>query len=192
MSHTIIHISREFGSGGRIIGEKLAAELNIPFYDKTIIEMVAKKSGLPPELIEQSETLSPTAFGFDLESAVYYTSITDETFFAQSAVIREIASKGSCVIIGRCADYVLRDEPGLVKIFVRSPIEERARFAVSEYKMSPDKIESRLKKIDKDRANYYKFYTTQAWGDMKNYDLVINSAHTGIDKAVELIKMAVE
>ena len=197
MSNTIITISREFGSGGRLVGEKLAQALDIPFYDSAIIEMAAEKSGLAPSFIEQNEEHIPNSFLFNLSASAlssykpslqYDTPINDKTFFAQSAVVRELAAQGSCVIVGRCADYVLREEPGLVRVFICAEPEDRKKRAVEKYGLDSASIESRLKKIDKARANYYKFYTGENWGGIHEHDLIINTSFIGIDGAVEVIK----
>ncbi|MBR2831940.1 MAG: cytidylate kinase-like family protein [Oscillospiraceae bacterium] len=197
MSNTIITISREFGSGGRLVGEKLAQVLGIPFYDSAIIEMAAEKSGLSPSFIEQNEEHIPNSFLFNLSASAlssykpslqYDTPINDKTFFAQSAVVRELAAQGSCVIVGRCADYVLREEPGLVRIFVCAEAEDRKKRAVENYGLDSATIDSRLKKIDKARANYYKFYTGENWGGIHEHDLIINTSFIGVDGAVEVIR----
>ena len=197
MSNTIIAISREFGSGGRLIGEKLAAELGLLFYDKSIIQMAAEKSGLSPTFIEQSEENIPNSFLFNLSASAYASfkpavlydaPINDKTFFAQSSVLRDIAAKDSCVIVGRCADYILRDEPGIVRIFIHAPVEERKKRAIEIYGLDSDNVASKLKKIDKSRENYYKYYTGERWGDPKNFDLMLNTGFTGIDDAVDMLK----
>ena len=197
MGNLIITISREFASGGRFIGEKLAAQLGIPFFDKTIIQMAAEKSGLSPEFIEQSEEKASNSFLFNLATTAqsssnfmlqYDTPVTDKAFFAQAAVIRELAAKDSCVIVGRCADHVLREEEKLVKIFVFGTLEDRVRRAVDKYGVSAHGAEEKIKKIDKSRSNYYKYYTGEPWGAVKNFDLAINSTFTGLDGAVSIIK----
>ncbi|MCF0120155.1 MAG: cytidylate kinase-like family protein [Oscillospiraceae bacterium] len=197
MSNTIIAISREFGSGGRLIGEKLALELGMMFYDKSIIQMAAEKSGLSPSFIEQSEENIPNSFLFNLSASAYASfkpailydaPINDKTFFAQSSVLHDIAKKDSCVIVGRCADYVLRDEPGIVRIFVHAPVEQRIKRAIETYGLEQDNAAAKLKKIDKSRENYYKYYTGERWGDPKNYDLIINTGFIGIDETVDMLK----
>jgi len=197
MDKHIITISREYGSGGRHIGELLAKELDIPFYDKEIIQMAAEKSGMSAGFIEKSDESIPNTFLHNLkysayssyDSISYYdTPVTDKVFLAQSAVIKELATQGSCVIVGRCAHYILRNEEDMVAIFVRGKLEDRVRHAIEHYGLSPQHAADRIKKIDKNRINYYKYYTSRQWGNIENYDLVVNSSFTGIDGAVEVIK----
>jgi cytidylate kinase len=202
MDKCIIAISREFGSGGRLVGEKLAEKLGIEFYDKSIIQMAAEKSGLSYKFIEQNEEHMSNSFLFNIPAAASYTNfktaaffdtpMNDRTFLAQTEVLRELALKGSCVIVGRCADYILREEPALVKLFITGTHEDRVRRSVENYQMPADEAEERIKKIDKSRANYYKYYTGQAWGNMHNYDLIINTSFTGISGAVAVILTALK
>ncbi|MCL2402128.1 MAG: cytidylate kinase-like family protein [Oscillospiraceae bacterium] len=199
MDNYIVTISREYGSGGRQVGELLAKELGIPFYDREILQMSAEKSGMSADFLEKRDEVIQNTFLHNLMHATYpnieayyETPITDKVFQAQSSVIRDIAAQGSCVIVGRCADYVLRDNPSLVTVFVRAALEDRIRQATAHYDMPPDKAAERIKKIDKQRANYYKYYTTRQWGSMSNFDLIINSSFTGIDGAVAVIKTMLE
>ena len=191
-----ITISREYGSGGRQIGENLARGLGINFYDKEILPMVAEKSGLSAGFVEKSDENIPGSFLFNLkystyasmDAVTYYdTPITDKVFLAQSSVIKDLAANESCIIVGRCADYVLREKPGLVRIFIRAEMEDRIARAVESYSMTSDKAEYKIKKIDKGRSNYYKYYTSHKWGDMSYFDLVINTSFTDIDGAVAII-----
>ena len=197
MDKYIITISREYGSGGRHIGELLAKEFDIPFYDKEIIHMAAEKSGMSAGFIEKSDESIPNTFLHNLkysayssyDSISYYDSpITDKVFLAQSAIIKELAQQGGCVIVGRCADYILRNDPDLVAVFIRGSLENRIRHAVEHYGLPKDHAAERIKKIDKSRINYYKYYTSRQWGSIENYDLVVNSSFTGIGGAVSVIK----
>jgi len=197
MEKFIIAISREYGSGGRHIGELLSTDLGIPFYDKEIIQMASEKSGLSPGFIEKSDESIPNTFLHNLKYSgytsydsisFYDTPVTDKVFLAQSSVIKELASKGNCVIVGRCADYVLRDNPSLVTIFIRGVLEDRVRHAVKHYGLPEENASEKIKRIDKSRTNYYKYYTSRQWGNINNFDLVINSSFTGVGSAVEIIK----
>lgn len=196
MDKFIITISREFGSGGRLIGEKLATRLGIEFYDKSIIQLAAEKSGLSYQFIEQNEENITNSMLFNLPAATSYsnfrtatyfdTPVNDKTFLAQAEVIRELA-KNSCVIVGRCADYILRDNPAVIKLFITSDFDERVRRAVEEYRFPSEAAEDKIRKIDKSRSNYYKYYTGESWGNIHNYDLIVNSSFTGILGAVSVI-----
>ena len=197
MEKYIIAISREYGSGGRHVGELLAKDFGIPFYDKEIIHMASEKSGLSAGFIEKSDESIPNTFLHNLKYSgytsydsisFYDTPVTDKVFLAQSAAIKEVASQGSCVVVGRCAGYVLRDDPALVAIFIRGELEDRVHRAVENYGLPPQNAIDRIKKIDKSRTNYYKYYTSRQWGNLDHYDLVINTSFTGIDGAVGVIK----
>ncbi len=202
MDKYIITISREFGSGGRLIGEKLAARLGVEFYDKSIIQLAAEKSGLSYQFIEQNDEHITNSLLFNInaaatsyttfKTAAYFdTPVNDKTFFAQTEVIRELA-KTNCVIIGRCADYILREDPTLIRIFITADFDDRVRRSVEEYNVSSEAASEKIKKIDKSRANYYKYYTGQAWGNLHNYDLVVNTSFTGILGAVSIIMTMLE
>ena len=199
MSNLIITISREFGSGGRLAGEKLAKELGIQFYDKEIIRITAEKSGLSPEFIEDNEERVNNNFLFSVATAAYPdfnyvpqydVPINEKTFIAQANVIKELAGQGSCVIVGRCADYILRAQEKLLRVFIRSEIADRTRRIAEEYQMEEEAAQKRIARNDKNRANYYRHYTGNDWGSMKNYDLTINTGFCGVDGAVEIIKAA--
>ncbi|MDR1217926.1 MAG: cytidylate kinase-like family protein [Oscillospiraceae bacterium] len=196
MSGFTLTISREYGSGGRQVGEKLAEALKVSFYDKSIIKMAAEKSGLSADYIEKSEESIPSTFLFNLKNSTfsgfdsisfYETPTSDKMFLAQSAVIKEMAASESCVIVGRCADYILRDDPGSVRVFVHANTEDRIKRAVESYDLTDEKAPAAVKRIDKNRANYYKYYTNRLWGDYRNYDLAVNTSFTGIDGAVKVI-----
>ena len=199
MGNLIITISREFGSGGRKIGEKLAQQLSIQFYDKEILQRTAEKSGLSQDFIANAESHSRKSFLFSIATAPYSdmkfsyqyeTPVTDQAYFAQSQVIRELAEANNCVIVGRCADYILREEEKLLRIFIVASPDDRLRRVVDEYGMEEKDASSKIKKADKARASYVRQYTGEEWGDVKNYDLVINTSYSGIDGAVEIIKSA--
>ena len=197
MKRTIIAISRSYGSGGTLIGQKLAAELGIPMFNKQIIEMAAQKSGLSPDYIDRMEDHASNSFLFNLASTAYpVTSLTAQydvpitfaAFSAQSTVIRELASRDSCVIIGRCADYILRDNADCVKVFIYADKSDCIAYTMKAYNMEQKAATSKLAKIDKGRANYYKNFTGEAWGSVHSHDLCFNSSRTGYDGAVEVIK----
>lgn len=201
MSNLIITISREFGSGGRAVGSKLAQRLNIPFYDKEIIQMTAEKSGLSEEFLASAEEHSNRSFLFSIASAPYSdfkypyqydTPVTDKAFFAQANVIREIAANTNCVIVGRCADYLLKDEKKLLRVFISADMEERRQRIITEYGIDEKESVTKLRKADKSREKYVRHYTGEEWGSIKNHDLVINTSFTGVDGAVEIILAALQ
>ncbi|MDR1065277.1 MAG: cytidylate kinase-like family protein [Oscillospiraceae bacterium] len=196
MNDFFVAISREYGSGGRDIANKLAGELGLGCYDKSIIKLTAEKSGLSAGFIEQSEekaggvlfNLQLSAFA-NAESLVYYdTPTSDKMFIAQSEVIRELAARGSCVILGRCADYILRERKNLVRVFIYADLEDRARRAVESYGLAEKNSEAAVRKADKARGSYYKYYTNLIWGAKENFDIAINSSFAGIDGSVAVIK----
>ena len=197
MQNFLLTISREYGSGGRVVGRLLAENLGVPFYDDEIRSLTAQKSGLSEDFIAKSAENLPNTFLHNLNYSAYssYDSVsfydipvTDKLFLAQSDVIKELAQKGNCIIVGRCADFVLRDEATLVKIMIRGESKDRVQYAMDNYGLSPAKAAERLKKIDKSRTNYYKYYTNRQWDNLDNFDLVVNTSFTGIQGAVEVIK----
>lgn len=199
MSNLIITISREFGSGGRKVGELLSQKLGIPFYDKEIIQIAADKSGLSEEFLANAEDHTNRSFLFSIATAPYSdfkypyqydTPVTDKAFFAQANVIRELAAETSCVIVGRCADYILKDEEQLLRVFISADMEERRQRIISEYGIDEKESVTKLRKADKAREKYVRHYTGEDWGSIKNHDLVINTSFTGIDGAVEIIMAA--
>ena len=201
MAYSIITISREFGTGARLIGRQLAEMLGYDYYDRALIEMSAEKSGLSEEFIERTEEKASNSFLYNLATAAYISSdmgmqysvpVNDRAFMVQSHVIREIAQKGNSVIVGRCADYILKDHPKLLRVFIYADKADRINRIINEYGNSPKTAESTLNKIDKGRANYHKFYTGTAWKSLDNYDICINTSTTGIKGAVMAIKAAAE
>ena len=200
MSNYIISISREYGSGGRLIGKRLASQLGIPCYDRTIIQKTAEKSGLSPEFIARAEErarsffhLSVTPIGAGIPAfTLQGVPVSHQAFFAQSEVIRELADEGPCVIVGRCSDYVLGDRPGCLKVFLWADLDSRVRRCLDEYHLPPAGVEQRIRQTDRDRSSYYAHYTGRTWGDMHSFDLTLNTAVTGVDGAVEVIAALVK
>lgn len=198
MNSYVISISREFGSGGRLIGKRLAAKLDIPCYDRTLIQKTAEKSGLSPEFIARAEERARSRFHFSTlmpggEGVSFLRpghSVSHQAFFAQADVIRELAGQGSCVIVGRCSDYVLGERPECLKVFIHADLQSRVERCVEEYHISSNDMKERIVRMDRGRANYYNYYTGHAWGDIRRYDLTLNSTTIGIDGAVELIAAA--
>lgn len=187
----IITISRQFGSGGRTIGREVAAALNIPCYDSEIIAKVAEASGYSKDYIEKNGEYAAqrTWFGraIDFAGGVGMVNNQDVIWIAQRQVILELAEKENCVIVGRCADFILQGREDVLSVFIHADLEFRAKRIVEQYGESDEKPEKRLKDKDKRRNAYYKFYTDMEWGKATNYDLSLNSGSIGIDNCVELI-----
>lgn len=189
---TIITISRQYGSGGRLIAQKLSEKLGIPFYDQALIDMAAKESGYEAELFENVDEQHNSNWFYNLSlfgnsTAMQDLPLNDKIFLAQSSVIRKVADEGSCVIVGRCADYVLRDRKDCVNVFIHSDLTSRIKRATEQYGLSPAKAGDEILKIDKKRATYYHYYSENKWGRAENYDLSILSDSVGLDACVDLI-----
>lgn len=190
MKHIVITISREYGSGGRLIAKQLSEELGITFYDKQLITEVAKKTGFSENFIRDTEHQRPTnSFLFDLYTTVATPSVPDQVFIAQAKVIKQAAAKESCVIVGRCADYILRDEPNALRVFVHAPLDQRIRRAREEYGAEEENLESYVIRQDKARASYHNYFAAGRWGQSREYDLCVNS-RIGINASVQVIKAA--
>ena len=180
----IITISREFGSGGRTIGRETAKKLNIPCYDQELIEKVQKESGFTKEYIDKNGENASTSI---LNSMFGTTFGRDIVWTSQCKVISRLAEEGTCVIVGRCSDYVLREKAELLKVFIHASYEKRAERIVTLYGESDTAIEKRIKEKDKRRSAYYKYYTEIEYGDARNYDVALDSGKLGIEKCVEII-----
>lgn len=190
MSYSIITISRMFGSGGRTIAKAVAEQLNIPFYDKELIELVAEKSGFHPEFVEERGEHSPftTTLGYAFIGRDHRgVSSEDLLWQAQCQVIEELASKGPCVIVGRCADYLLRDREDALHVYIYAEKAYRAKRIVEMYGETDVKPEKRLDEKDKKRRVSYDYYTGRNWGHPANYNMILNSGKLGIDETVKLI-----
>ena len=199
MAHTaIVALGRQYGSGGREIGEKLARLMDVPFYDRELIALAAQKSGISPETyasIDETATnsllyaLSTGAFMFSSHfTSVSELPMNDKLYILQNKIITEIAEKdGSCVIVGRCADYILRDNPNCVSVFIHAPLETRVERVAKKEGISLQAAETLITKTDKKRANYYNFYTTREWGCTNNYELSISSHPMGSDNVAQVL-----
>lgn len=190
----IITISREFGSGGRTIGKEVARQLGIPCYDKDLIEKIAEETGYAKEFVEDESEYAPNTNNFAymfLGRGLDGLSNADKIWIAQKKVIEELASKEACVIVGRCADYVLKEREDCLNVFVYADKAFRAERIVKQYGESAIEPEKRLIDKDKKRKLNYKYFTEQEWGKRQNYHLCIDSGFIGIKKAVALIVNAV-
>ena len=191
----LVTISREYGSGGRIIGKLVAEKLGVPFYDREIIDLAVEESGFSREMIESAELKAKSSFAYSLASTVSFgesvsggsLSVNEKLFLAQFDVIKKIGDSGEGVIIGRCADYVLRDTPGVTNVFIYSEMEERIKRCVEVYGDDPAKVKQTIATYDKARQNYYNYHTCQKWGDYRNYNLIINSYCISEEEAADLI-----
>ena len=199
MKNLIITISRQYGSGGRQIGQQLAKELNIPFYDKEIIDLAAKESGLAADFIRGQEQqltqslLFSIVTNFTSNSSAFnpnMLSLSDQVYLAEAKAIRSLADKGSCVMVGRCADWVLEKDYDVLRVFVCGPIEARCKRAVEEYGDKAENIQKTVQTIDKQRARYCQHYCDKAWEDAENYDLCLNSGTISLAQCVAIIKDA--
>ncbi len=197
MEKVIITIGRQFGSGGSEIGKKLADNLNIKYYDKELIQLAAKESGICPELFEKADEktsgglLQAFAMGFSMNGALYQPNdyFTDATLFqVQSDVIRKIAAERSCVIVGRCADYILKDDPHCTSVFIHSSEEDRIKRIIGKNPVTEKEVLEQMRKTDKTRASYYNYYTDKTWGAAMSYHLCLNSSVIGTDHCVRLIE----
>ena len=188
MPNRVITISREFGSGGRTIGKLVAEKLGIPCYDAELIEKIAEQSGYSAEYIKQ-EVEYGTGGRLSAVFADRSAGLTnqDKMFSIQSRIIEELVNKGPCVIVGRCADFVLRDKADCLNVFIHASMEKRAERIVKEYGERAESPEKRLKEKDKRRAAYHRFYTDMKWGHAQNYHVCLDSGEFGIEKCAEII-----
>ncbi|MBQ7433377.1 MAG: cytidylate kinase-like family protein [Lachnospiraceae bacterium] len=190
MMKKIITISREFGSGGRSIGKLVAEKLGVSYYDGELIEILAEETGFSKEYIEQNGEYSPGNSRFSYAFVgrnIDGMSITDYLWFEQQKKILEIAEKGPCVIVGRCADYILRERNDVFNVFIHAPVAERAKRIVEVYGETDVAPEKRLREKDRKRAVNYKYYTDEEWGRAKQYHLTLDSSVFGIEGCAQLI-----
>ena len=190
----VITISRQFGSGGREIGKKVAQALGIPYYDKELLKVAAEKSGLSHEFLSNYDEKPTNSFLYSLVmgqqnvlSGMRGTTVEQLASQAQRDAVLSVAEKGSCVIVGRCADYILRDQPGLVRVFICADDDSRVARICQRDGLDEKEAREKMRKMDKARAAYYAFHADREWSAADSYDLCINSSRRGIDAAVELI-----
>ena len=182
----VITISREYGSGGRYVGRMIADKLGIKFYDKDLIVKLADVTGLSEEYIEKTEEKrSP----LEILNNGFYAGLSnsDELFIRESELIKDIAAKESCVIIGRCADFILKDKKNVLKVFISGTMENKIKRAVNIFKIDEKNAAKEINRINKLRASHYKYYTGREWNDASNYDICINSDLYGVEKTADLI-----
>ena len=194
IQHVIITIAREYGSGGHLLGEMLSKEIGIKLYDKEFIHLVAEKSGINEQYIKKNEQSIPSFWlkcilGKNSEQSLERSLSSDDVLFvAESKIIQELAEKGPCIIVGRCADFVLRDYPNLIKVFCYSDLKSACVRCVQEYGVSEEKAESEIKRINHNRIAHYEYYTGEKWGEPHHYNLMINTGSIDLSVACNLIK----
>jgi cytidylate kinase len=201
-NNLVITIGRQYGSAGREIGQKLAADLGIKCYDKEILAVAAKESGLCQELFETHDEKPTNSFLYSLVMDTYslgYTSsgfvdmpINHKVFLAQFDAIKKLAHQESCIIVGRCADYALEEYENAISVFIHAKLDSRIKRIQRLYQMTEDKAKDVINKTDKKRASYYNYYSSKKWGDAKSYDLCIDSSIAGIDGTKEMIKQFIK
>ena len=198
MANKIYTIGREFGSGGREVGEKLAQKLGIKLYDKELLQQAAKDSGFCEEIFENHDEKPTNSFLYSLVMDTYSVSgysaapfldmpSTHKVFLAQFETIKKIAEKESCVIVGRCADYALSDNPDCINVFIHADLDVRIKNVSRNLNITENKARDIINKTDKQRASYYNYYTSKKWGDSKSYNLSLDAGKLGTDNCVEMI-----
>ena len=198
MPNKIYTNGRQFGSGGREVGEKLAAKLGIKLYDKELLQQAAKDSGFCEEIFENHDEKPTNSFLYSLVMDTYSVSgysaapfldmpLNHKVFLAQFETIKKIAEKESCVIVGRCADYALSDNPDCINIFIHADLDVRIKNVSRNLNITENKARDIINKTDKQRASYYNYYTSKKWGDSKSYNLSLDAGKLGTDNCVEMI-----
>ena len=198
MANKIYTIGREFGSGGREVGEKLATKLGIKLYDKELLQQAAKDSGFCEEIFENHDEKPTNSFLYSLVMDTYSVSgysaapfldmpLNHKVFLAQFETIKKIAEKESCVIVGRCADYALSDNPDCINVFIHADLDVRIKNVSRNLNITENKARDIINKTDKQRASYYNYYTSKKWGDSKSYNLSLDAGKLGTDNCVEMI-----
>ncbi|MCC8132042.1 MAG: cytidylate kinase-like family protein [Oscillospiraceae bacterium] len=195
----IVAISRELGSGGRTIGKLVAKQKNIPYYDRELIDEAAKASGIPSEYIEKSDQKVTNSLLYNLAMGSCYSyglleeasnqplPLTTTVFCAQQEIIRGYADAGSCVIVGRCADYVLRDRDDVLSVFIYADMDKRVEHGVKEYGMHEETARKEIARSDRERAHHYSMFTDRTWGDRRNYDIMLNSGEVSYENCAKII-----
>lgn len=196
----ILTISRQLGSGGWKIGKTLSEELNVPFYDKELIKLAAKESGVSEEVLKYYDERQANSLLYSLSVGSFSTlgdvigginvPINDKVFDIQRNIIKKVADEGPCIIVGRCSDYILSDRDDVINVFIYCDIDERCKRIAKRDSITISAATDKIKKTDKNRANYHNYYADSKWGDINSYDLCINSK-IGIEKTIEILKTVV-
>ena len=190
--HRVITIAREFGSGGHLLGEMLSNELGIKLYDKEFIHLAAQESGMDEAYIRKNEQSIPSfwlksVYAQNKNTVEQSMAADDVLFVAESRIVQEVAAKEDCVIVGRCADFVLEGQPGLIRVFCCAGLDAASQRCVQEYGLPVDKAESEIKRVNRKRMAHYEYYTGRKWGDPHHYDLVVNTSQVSIEEACRMI-----
>ena len=196
---TIVTIDRQFGSGGKEVGIRVAKELGIPFYDEELIQEAAKKSGISEKLFESFDerpksllySIAMDSYMFNLPGSISSDSLEQQVYLATFDTIRQLAAEGPCVIIGRCADYALAGNPDLLSLFISAPMDVRIERVAKRQNISPEKARQLIIKTDKRRASYYEYYSSRKWGSVESYHYCLDSSYLGLGRTVELIQTMV-
>lgn len=193
----VITIARQYGSGGHEVGEKLALKLGVPFFDKALIAMAAKQSGYSEEVFAHADEKASSSLLYSMVMGSYgygvrtpglnEMPINDRLFIIQSDIIKKAAGEGPCVVIGRCGGYILREHPHCLNVFIHANKEDRIKRIVDKELCTEKKAPDFITKKDKQRANYYNFYSNKRWDDLQNYDITIDTSRFTVDEAVELL-----
>ena len=190
MANKIITISRQYGSGGREIGQRLAERMGIEFYDNKLLDVASDDSGIHKAHFTANDEKRTNSFLYLLSTAYGQGSMPfdDTIYFAQQNAIKKIAAEHSCVIIGRCADYALRDFNGVANVFITAPFEDRVKRAIEVYNIEEKHAADYVKKVDKQRVSYYNYYTDRRWGQVQHYQICLDSSALGIEGTMELLE----
>ena len=197
-----ITISRQYGSGGRYIGKKLSEKLGIPCYDEKLIDMVAKESGFAQDFVAEKGERMTGSLLFNIASSLSFANnvfstnngvtLQDEIYFTQNRIIKELADKGPCVIVGRCADYALSEYKDCFSVFVHADTDWRINRLSQKHNKTAKEAKDMINKTDKSRSSYYNYYTNKKWGAASSYNLCVDSSKLGIDGAAKAIIQAIE
>ena len=182
----IITIAREYGSGGRLIAQKVAQKVGLVYYDNEVIDLAAREMGMDVDAIRKVAEQKSSSFMYTMSSSAFSLPLNDQVFVMQSKIIRHLANHDSCIIVNGCANYILEDYDDVLSIFIHAPLESRIRRVKEDYQEVHDDYKKYVTKRDKGRSNYYNYYTTKKWGHLKNFDLTINS-DLGIDEVATII-----
>lgn len=202
MDNYVITIARGYGSGGRTIGMMLAREFNIPYYDRELMRLASDESGINEELFAKADENLKKSLLFKIARKEYNGELippdredfvsNDNLFAYQAKVIKDLAAEGPCIIVGRCADYILRDMPNVLRLYIHAPLEDCVKRAKGHLQGSDKEVEKQILAIDKRRASYYKYYTGKNWTDASNYDLCLNTGNMDYETCVQIAKSYLE